>query len=107
QPGELPGSDRQLLETLGQQLGAAIEGLRLQARARELAVSEARNLIARELHDSIAQALAFMNLQVQMLEGALGRGDARGMRNGLRLLHQGLQESYDDVRELMVHFRAR
>lgn len=107
QPGELPGSDRQLLETLGQQLGAAIEGLRLQARARELAVSEERNLIARELHDSIAQALAFMNLQVQMLEGALGRGDERGMRNGLRLLHQGLQESYDDVRELMVHFRAR
>lgn len=103
----LAESDRQLLETLGQQLGAALDGLRLQARARELAVSEERNLLARELHDSIAQALAFMNLQVQMLESSVERNDDDEVRSGLALLQQGLQESYEDVRELMVHFRAK
>jgi len=107
EPRSLTDSDRQLLETLGQQLGIAIENQRLQASGRELAVSEERNLLARELHDSIAQGLAFMNLQVQMLDDALNRDDERGARDTLAMLRQGVQESYDDVRELLVHFRTR
>ncbi len=103
-PGD---SDRQLLESLCQQFGTAINNLRLQSSERELAVSEERNLLARELHDSIAQALAFMNLQVQMLESALERHAVEELRSGIVLLRQGLQESYEDIRELMLHFRAR
>ena len=103
----LSDSDRLLLETLGQQLGIAIENQRLQASGRELAVSEERNLLARELHDSIAQGLAFMNLQVQMLADALDRDDPQEARDTLAMLRQGVQESYDDVRELLVHFRTR
>lgn len=100
-------SDRQLFEALGQQLGTAIDNLRLQASERELAVSEERTLLARELHDSIAQGLAFVNLQVQMLEFALARGDADEMRDILKMVRQAVQESYEDVRELLVHFRTR
>ena len=75
-------TERQMLETLGQQLGIAIENQRLQARDRELAVSEERNLLARELHDSIAQGLAFLNLQAQLLEQALAGGrQRRGARH--------------------------
>ncbi len=107
EPRALGESDRRLLETLGQQLGAAIDALRLQARDRELAVFEERNLLARELHDSIAQGLAFLNLQVQMLEDALARNASAEMRDILRMIRQGVQESYDDVRELLVHFRTR
>ena len=60
-------------ETLGQQLGSAIDNLRLRARDRELAVSDERNLLAHELHDSIAQGLAFLNIQLQLLEKSLDR----------------------------------
>lgn len=107
QPHALAESERKLLETLGQQLGSAIDNLRLQARDRELAVSEERNHMARELHDSIAQGLAFLNIQLQMLEKALARDDHAQTRTTLELIRQGVQESYDDVRELLVHFRAR
>jgi two-component system nitrate/nitrite sensor histidine kinase NarX len=100
-------SDRKLLEALGQQLGTAIDNLRLQARDRELAVSEERNLLARELHDSIAQALAFLNLQVQMFESALARNDSTELHEILGRIRIAVQESYDDVRELLVHFRTR
>lgn len=100
-------SERQLLATLGQQLGTAIDNLRLQAREREMAVSEERTLLARELHDSIAQSLAFLNLQAQMLDETIGRGDEAEMRAILAMIRQGVQESYDDVRELLVHFRTR
>ncbi len=100
-------ADRQLLETLGQQLGLAIENQRLHARDREMAVSEERNLLARELHDSIAQGLAFLNLQVQMLERALADGKQAEARDIVDMLRRGVQESYEDVRELLVHFRTR
>jgi two-component system nitrate/nitrite sensor histidine kinase NarX len=100
-------AEQQMLETLGQQLGIAIENQRLQARDRELAVSEERNLLARELHDSIAQGLAFLNLQAQLLEQALAGGRHDEARDTLAMIRQGVQESYDDVRELLVHFRTR
>lgn len=103
----LGDSDRKLLEALGQQLGTAIDNLSLHARERELAVSEERNLLARELHDSIAQGLAFLNLQVQMLEGAISSNDHNDIAQILERIRQAVQESYDDVRELLVHFRTR
>jgi len=97
----------QLLETVGQHLGAAIEGQRLVSREKEMAISEERNLLAQELHDSIAQGLAFLNIQVQMLEESLRKGNESEVMEGLSHIREGVQESYDDVRELLVHFRTR
>jgi two-component system nitrate/nitrite sensor histidine kinase NarX len=37
-------------------------------------VAEERTLLARELHDSIAQSLAFMKIQLQLLKDAQQRG---------------------------------
>lgn len=97
----------QLLETLGQHLGVAIENQRLVTREREMAVSEERNLLAQELHDSIAQGLAFLNIQVQLLGASLARGDIAEAEATTAQIREGVQESYDDVRELLVHFRTR
>jgi len=102
-----PAQERQMLETLGQNLGAAIENQRLVSRDKELAVSDERNLLAQDLHDSIAQSLAFLNLQAQLLEDSLRRSDMNEARDTLALIRGGIQESYDDVRELLVHFRTR
>lgn len=106
-PREIDAAGRLMLESLGQHLGVAIENQRLVAREKEMAVSEERNLLAQELHDSIAQSLAFLNLQAQMVEDALGKKDLAGVREGLASMREGVQESYDDVRELLVHFRTR
>jgi two-component system nitrate/nitrite sensor histidine kinase NarX len=84
-----------------------IENLHLVVREKERAVSEERNLLAQELHDSIAQALAFLNLQAQMLQESLGRGHLEAAAAELALMREGIQESYDNVRELLVHFRIR
>ncbi len=96
-----------LLETIGQHLGVAVENQRLVSREKEMTVSEERNLLAQELHDSIAQSLAFLNIQVQLLQDSLKRGDAAEAMEGLAQIREGVQESYDDVRELLVHFRTR
>lgn len=107
QPREFGPAERQLLETLGQHLGIAIENQRLVARDKELAISEERNLLAQELHDSIAQSLAFLNIQSQMLEDSLNHANIQQAKEGLAQIREGVQESYDDVRELLAHFRTR
>ncbi|MEN9478953.1 MAG: hypothetical protein RLZZ298_348 [Pseudomonadota bacterium] len=107
QKHELDEPEMQLLETLGQHLGVAIENQRLKSREKELAVSEERNLLAQELHDSIAQGLAFLNIQVQLLQDSLRKGRAEEAMQTAGQLREGVQESYDDVRELLVHFRTR
>ncbi len=106
-PHAISAEDRQLLETLGRHLGVAIENQRLASRDRELAVYEERSLLARELHDSIAQSLAFLNLQAQMLEDSLARDARDEVAEVLGRIREGVQESYDDVRELLTHFRTR
>jgi len=99
--------DRALLEGLAAQLAGGIESVRAQALQREAAVSEERGFIARELHDSIAQALAFMKIQLQMLRGALRRGDPAAATRVVDELDAGVRESLADVRELLLHFRTR
>jgi two-component system nitrate/nitrite sensor histidine kinase NarX len=96
-----------LLETLGQLLGIAIETLRLAAREREMAISEERNLVAQGLHDSIAQGLNYLNLQVQMLDSSVRDGRLDQVAEIVPALRTGVQESYEDVRELLLNFRSR
>ena len=107
QPRQLDEREKQLLETLGQHFGVAVENQRLVSREKEMAVSEERNLLAQELHDSIAQSLAFLNLQVQMLAGALKREDRKATAAASGEIATGVRECYADVRELLLHFRTR
>ncbi|MFW6167724.1 MAG: type IV pili methyl-accepting chemotaxis transducer N-terminal domain-containing protein, partial [Ralstonia sp.] len=104
---QLPANDLRLLETLGQHLGIALENLRLQAKATQLAVVEERNLVAQGLHDSIAQGLNFLNLQVQMLDAAVQDTNLDEAREIVPLLRCGVEESYQDVRELLLNFRTK
>jgi two-component system, NarL family, nitrate/nitrite sensor histidine kinase NarX len=106
-PKTFSAHEQELLETVGQLLGIAIENLRLATREREMAISEERNLVAQGLHDSIAQGLTFMNLQVQMLEDSLRSGKTEEAAEIVPALRAGVQESYEDVRELLLNFRSR
>ncbi len=100
-------SDKSLLEALTAHLAAALENVRLQALEREAAVAQERGFIARELHDSIAQSLAFLKIQVQLMHDALAQDDPARVRAVLQEIDAGVRESYADVRELLVHFRTR
>jgi two-component system nitrate/nitrite sensor histidine kinase NarX len=104
---ELSAAERSLLDALLQHLVMASENLRLKARETEAAVAEERTLLARELHDSIAQSLAFLDIQVELMRAAMARGDAAEMTELLEQIDTGVRESYADVRELLLHFRTR
>ena len=98
---------RSLLEALANHLASAMENLRLNALEKEAAVSQERIYLARELHDSIAQSLAFLKIQVQLMRDAVQSDNSAEIQEVLDEISTGVNESYGDVRELLMHFRTR
>ena len=107
QPQDISDTITELLELLCSQFGVVVSNTRLGEESRQLAVLQERNLIAQGLHDSIAQTLAFLNLQVQMLESALQTGSSDLAGENLQFIKSGVQECYEDVRELLLNFRTK
>jgi two-component system nitrate/nitrite sensor histidine kinase NarX len=104
---DLTLAEKSLLQALTAHLAGAMENLRLNALEKEAAVSQERAFLARELHDSIAQSLAFLKIQVHLIRDALADGDEVLARETLAEIDTGVRECYGDVRELLVHFRTR
>ena len=78
------------------------------SQSRMLALSEERGVIARELHDSLAQSLSYLKIQVSRLENAIGNdADKQHTYAISREIRDGLNEAYRQLRELLTTFRLR
>ncbi|MFB6260330.1 MAG: GAF domain-containing protein, partial [Thiohalorhabdaceae bacterium] len=96
-----------LLETVANHVGLAIENRRLATEAQRTALMEERNLLASELHDSIAQCLASVKLQIWMLEQEVAKGDLERIRELVPKIRGGVEAGYGNLRELLTHFRTK
>ena len=94
------------LTSLASQAVIAIEHGRLEARLRELAVVDERERIARELHDGIAQVLAYVNTKSQAVDGYLESGRTDEARAQLAELGAAARAVYVDVRESIIGLRG-
>ena len=103
----LPLEKARIIETVGHHVSNALINMRRAEEKHRLAVMEERSVIARELHDSIAQSLAFLKIQAQLLRDAIAKGRDAARDQSLAELDAGVRECYADVRELLVHFRTR
>lgn len=98
----------QLLEALSRHIGIAIGTARRSEQSRRLSLLEERAALARELHDSLAQSLAYMKIQVSRLKPLVDKprsGDEAGQVLGE--LREGLNSAYRQLRELLTTFRLR
>lgn len=96
-----------LLATIGQHIGVAIAKYRSDHEARRLSILEERSSLAHELHDSLAQTLASLRLQVRMLGDALeGHEVPDEARADLWRIRNGIDEAHGELRELLASFRA-
>ncbi len=75
--GGFTDEDVQLVEALAAIAGAAVENARLRTRLEGLAVSEDRQRIGRDLHDSIIQDLFGTGLELQGIAGRIAEEEAR------------------------------
>jgi two-component system nitrate/nitrite sensor histidine kinase NarX len=97
----------ELFISVGRHLGLAIEKARLDSDARRLAIMEERQMLANELHDSLAQSLVSMRLQTTILGEQLQRSDLGAAQKELRGLHVAIEEAHASLRELLANFRLR
>lgn len=104
---EFTPQEKKLLASLSNHIGVAIEYYNLNAKAKRLAIMEERNILAHELHDSIAQSLAYLNIQTCLLEGSMKGSSLTEADEHIRQIREVIHKGYDDVRELLSHFRTQ
>ncbi|WP_170293373.1 GAF domain-containing sensor histidine kinase [Thermogemmatispora aurantia] len=104
---ELHSSELQLLHIIGDQIGLAIQRARLSAEhtraAARLATIEERNRLAREIHDTLAQGLAAIALQLETADALLPTQPERAqtaIRRALALARSNLEEARRSVMDL-------
>ena len=97
-----------LLEALTRHIGIALGISHKTEQQRLLALQEERSIIARELHDSIAQSLSYMKIQASLLQPVLADPTHRQeAETTLRDLRDGITEAYRQLRELLATFRLK
>src|SRR5512139_3936908 len=108
-PGkELAQWQTQLLEALSRHIGIAIGTARRTEQSRRLSLLDERAALARDLHDSLAQSLAYMKIQVSRLKPLVDRSGAGSeAAEVLAELREGLNSAYRQLRELLTTFRLR
>jgi len=102
----LTATDLQLLTAVGAQASAAIERARLFARSAEFGALEERNRLAREIHDTLAQGLTAITLQLETAEASL---DGDKLDRARAAVHQALaltRANLDETRRSMMDLRA-
>lgn len=102
----LSHDQQQLVDTLVEQITATLALDRHQDRQQQMMVMEERATIARELHDSIAQSLSCMKMQVSCLQM---QGDAlpQSSQQLLGQIRNELNTSWAQLRELLTTFRLQ
>ena len=100
-------ANRQLLITISHHIGAAIENSQLYSKARESALLEERWLISQELHDNVAQSLAYLNMQTKLLEDRLQSELKKPALEEFHQIRNVIQDTYQDVRNMLIDFRTQ
>jgi two-component system NarL family sensor kinase len=104
---ELTDEDLRLMHTLGDMLSIAIERARLFARSARIGALEERNRLAREIHDTLAQSLAGITLQLESAEALLDAGsDPQRVQRAVSQALIQARLSLEDARRSVLDLRA-
>ncbi|XKE45349.1 type IV pili methyl-accepting chemotaxis transducer N-terminal domain-containing protein [Halomonas organivorans] len=104
----LDDSTQRLLYTLTDQLATAVYLQRRIEEEQQVTLMNERTIIARELHDSLAQSLSYLKMQVARLERMQAKELPRETQAPVfDELRTGLDSAYRQLRELLTTFRLR
>ena len=103
----MPEDAALLYRSIGEHIGMALENARLARDNLRMTVMNERQMMANEVHDSLAQTMAYMKMRLALLQEALEERDQARARKYTADLQSGLAEAYADLRELLVQFRSR
>jgi two-component system nitrate/nitrite sensor histidine kinase NarX len=94
-----------LLHSVGQHLGTAIEKYRLGEEESQLLIIQERTRMSHELHDSLAQTMASLRIQIRVLDEISHADDEKSMRHQMERIEFTIFEANKQLRELIAHFQ--
>ncbi len=98
-------TERHLLGGLADMAAIAVRTARLHEAEEQWTIHAERDRIARELHDSLAQVLGVIHLQLRSLETRAKDEASHTMAGELSQLAETADEAYQDVREAILGLR--
>lgn len=97
-------SSEPLLNSVSSMLGRGLYFNQAQKHFQQLLLMEERATIARELHDSLAQVLSYLRIQLTLLKRSIPEDNATA-QSIMADFSQALNDAYRQLRELLTTFR--
>ncbi len=96
-----------LFASIIEHLGMAMENARLTRENLRITLMNERQMLANEIHDSLAQTLAYMKMRLAMLREAVNGDKPELTEKYLGDVDSALESAYSGLRELISQFRHR
>ena len=103
---EFSTEDEDTLERFAAAAGIAIDNVYLHQRTQAFAVTEERLRIAREMHDGMAQVVAYVNTKAQAVQAFLEKGKQEEAVKQLDELARASRDVYHEIREGITALRT-
>jgi two-component system nitrate/nitrite sensor histidine kinase NarX len=96
-----------LFNSISEHLGMALENARLTRENMRISLMNERTMLANQIHDSLAQTLAYAKMRLTVLNEAMGDGDQERANRYLGDVEEAVDMAYSELRNLITQFRDR
>ena len=104
--GGFTADDEEVLVRFADQAAVAIDNAYLYGQVRELGAARERLRIAHEMHDGLAQVLAYVNTKAQVVRVYLRQGKTAEAQKHLDEFAEAARNLYADVRQQILELRT-
>lgn len=106
QPFALAPDLAPLLSAVGDLVGTALDNERLASESLRVRLASERQMLANEVHDSLAQGVTYMRMRMNLLRDAMRLGDELRAHKYACDVDEALEMSQQRLRELITYFRT-
>ena len=103
----LPEDVSYLFNSISEHLGMALENARLTRENMRISLMNERTMLANQIHDSLAQTLAYAKMRLTVLNEAVAEGDREQTNRYLADVEEAVDMAYSELRNLISQFRDR
>lgn len=98
--------ERVLLESIADNIAIALDKARLDEETKRMELSQERLFLSQEIHDSLAQTIYSLKLQVTVLDDMLKQGNKIDASKKVTSLQSNITQANQELRALMCNFRV-
>jgi len=98
--------ERALLESIAENIAIALDKSALNEQTKRMELSQERLFLSQEIHDSLAQTIYSLKLQVSVLGNSLKQAEQLDAYHQVDALKIHINQANQELRELMCNFRV-